>query len=36
MSSGSVDHRKKRPKALEFYQKLGCVASHEGLKLHLT
>lgn len=27
---------KKRPKALEFYQKLGFVASHEGLKLHLA
>lgn len=26
---------KKRPKALEFYQKLGFIASHEGLKLHL-
>jgi GNAT superfamily N-acetyltransferase len=27
---------KKRPGALEFYKKLGFVASHEGLKLHLT
>ena len=26
---------KKRPDALEFYQKLGFIASHEGLKLHL-
>lgn len=26
---------KKRPEALEFYKKLGFVASHEGLKLHL-
>jgi len=26
---------KKRPDALEFYKKLGFVASHEGLKLHL-
>ena len=26
---------KKRPDALEFYQKLGFVASHEGMKLHL-
>ncbi|MGB6976196.1 MAG: GNAT family N-acetyltransferase [Gammaproteobacteria bacterium] len=26
---------KKRPGALEFYKKLGFVASHEGLKLHL-
>jgi GNAT superfamily N-acetyltransferase len=25
---------KKRPDALEFYKKLGFVASHEGLKLH--
>ncbi|MCP3680814.1 MAG: GNAT family N-acetyltransferase [Gammaproteobacteria bacterium] len=26
---------KKRPEALEFYEKLGFVASHEGLKQHL-
>lgn len=26
---------KKRPDALAFYQKLGFVASHEGMKLHL-
>jgi GNAT superfamily N-acetyltransferase len=26
---------KKRPEALEFYKKLGFVASHEGMKLHL-
>ena len=26
---------KKRPDALVFYQKLGFIASHEGLKLHL-
>ena len=26
---------KKRPEALKFYEKLGFVASHEGLKLHL-
>lgn len=26
---------KQRPEALEFYKKLGFVASHEGLKLHL-
>lgn len=26
---------KARPEALEFYNKLGFVASHEGLKLHL-
>ena len=26
---------KKRPDALEFYIKLGFIASHEGLKLHL-
>lgn len=25
---------KKRPEALKFYQKLGFVASHEGMKLH--
>ncbi|MEM7185227.1 MAG: GNAT family N-acetyltransferase [Bacteroidota bacterium] len=25
---------KQRPEALEFYQKLGFVASHEGMKLH--
>lgn len=25
---------KKRPEALEFYKKLGFIASHEGLKLH--
>lgn len=27
---------KKRPDALAFYQKLGFIASHEGLKLHLN
>lgn len=27
---------KKRPDALEFYKKLGFVASHEGMKLHLA
>jgi GNAT superfamily N-acetyltransferase len=26
---------KKRPEALRFYEKLGFVASHEGMKLHL-
>ena len=26
---------KKRPEALNFYKKLGFVASHEGMKLHL-
>ncbi len=26
---------KKRPEALKFYEKLGFVASHEGMKLHL-
>lgn len=26
---------KKRPQALQFYEKLGFVASHEGMKLHL-
>ena len=26
---------KSRPEALEFYEKLGFIASHEGLKLHL-
>ncbi len=26
---------KRRPDALEFYKKLGFIASHEGLKLHL-
>lgn len=26
---------KKRPEALHFYEKLGFIASHEGLKLHL-
>ncbi|MEM8999249.1 MAG: GNAT family N-acetyltransferase [Bacteroidota bacterium] len=26
---------KKRPKALNFYEKMGFVASHEGMKLHL-
>ncbi|MGD7049478.1 GNAT family N-acetyltransferase [Rossellomorea marisflavi] len=26
---------KKRPKAFHFYEKLGFIASHEGLKLHL-
>ena len=26
---------KKRPEALEFYQKLGFAATHEGMKLHL-
>jgi GNAT superfamily N-acetyltransferase len=26
---------KKRPDALEFYKKMGFVASHEGMKLHL-
>lgn len=26
---------KKRPRALQFYEKMGFVASHEGLKLHL-
>jgi GNAT superfamily N-acetyltransferase len=25
---------KKRPEALKFYEKLGFVASHEGMKLH--
>lgn len=27
---------KKRPDALRFYESLGFVASHEGMKLHLT
>lgn len=27
---------KKRPEALQFYEKLGFKASHEGMKLHLT
>lgn len=27
---------KKRPEALAFYQKLGFIASHEGMKLHFT
>jgi ribosomal protein S18 acetylase RimI-like enzyme len=27
---------KRRPRALEFYERLGFVASHEGMKLHLT
>ncbi len=27
---------KKRPDALRFYEKLGFIASHEGLKLHLN
>lgn len=27
---------KQRPKALEFYKSLGFVASHEGMKLHLS
>lgn len=27
---------KKRPEALRFYEKLGFVASHEGMKLHLS
>ncbi|NAS11656.1 GNAT family N-acetyltransferase [Flavobacteriaceae bacterium R33] len=27
---------KKRPDALNFYQKLGFTASHEGMKLHFT
>lgn len=27
---------KKRPEALNFYEKLGFKASHEGMKLHLT
>ncbi len=26
---------KKRPEALKFYQKMGFIASHEGMKLHL-
>lgn len=26
---------KKRPEALKFYEKLGFIASHEGMKLHL-
>ena len=26
---------KKRPDALAFYQRLGFIASHEGMKLHL-
>lgn len=27
---------KKRPEALQFYERLGFVASHEGMKLHLS
>ncbi|MCD2258825.1 GNAT family N-acetyltransferase [Psychroserpens luteolus] len=27
---------KKRPEAIEFYKKIGFVASHEGMKLHLN
>jgi len=27
---------KKRPEALEFYKKLGFIASHEDMKLHLS
>jgi len=27
---------KRRPKALDFYEKLGFVASHQGMKLHFT
>lgn len=27
---------KRRPRALEFYERLGFVASHEGMKLYLT
>ncbi|PHQ80208.1 MAG: hypothetical protein COB66_05320 [Coxiella sp. (in: Bacteria)] len=27
---------KQRPDALDFYKKLGCVDSHEGLKRRLT
>ncbi len=26
---------KKRPEAIKFYEKLGFVSSHEGIKLHL-
>ncbi|MEQ9166086.1 MAG: GNAT family N-acetyltransferase [Fulvivirga sp.] len=26
---------KKRPEAIKFYEKLGFISSHEGMKLHL-